>query len=94
MGITTQKLQQMVRRWQALEQMTTQEHNRLLLCENDPELRADIEAHLTFLQQQKESLKKRMDEQIRIDDDLIAQRDLLVSIPGIGQQTATFLLAE
>ncbi|MEM9544173.1 MAG: hypothetical protein AAGA60_32415 [Cyanobacteria bacterium P01_E01_bin.42] len=30
----------------------------------------DIEAHLAFLQQQKESLKKRMDEQVEKDENL------------------------
>lgn len=88
------ELQRMVRRWQALEQMTTQEKNRLLLYENDPELRGDIEAHLAFLQQQKESLKKRMDKQVQKDENLATQKALLTSIPGIGEQTATFLLAE
>jgi transposase len=87
------KLQMLSRRLEALEHMMTQEKNRRELCTDDG-LRADIDAHLEFLEAQATALKKRLQQHIQAHDHLAAQQALLESITGIGTQTALTLLGE
>ncbi len=86
------QLQGFSRRLEALEQMIAQEHNRLQVC--DEAFRADIEAHIAFLDEQVESIKKRLHEHIQTHENLAHQQALLVSIAGIGEKTAAIVLAE
>lgn len=86
------KLQKFSRRIDALTRMITQEKNRLAL--EDDELKADIEAHIEFLEAQVDSLKKRSLEHIQAHEPLAKQAELLVSITGIGEKTAATVLAE
>ncbi len=86
------KLQMLTRRLEALEQMMTQEKNRRELCDDDG-LRADIDAHLKFLEAQETSLKKRLQQHIQAHDRL-AEQQTLESITGIGTQTALTVLGE
>lgn len=86
------KLQGFSRRLEALERMVTQEKNRLDL--GDEEFRADIEAHIQFLNEQVESVKKRLHEHIQVHERLAKQHQLLTSIAGIGDKTAAIVLAE
>ncbi|MBE9141265.1 IS110 family transposase [Nodosilinea sp. LEGE 07088] len=87
------KLQRLTRRLEALEQMMTQEKNRRELC-NDDELKADIDAHIEFLEAQETALKKRLQQHIQAHDHLAEQQTLLESITGIGTQTALTVLGE
>lgn len=87
------KLQALSRRLAALEKMMTQEKNRLQLCSDD-ELTGDIQAHLTFLEGQVEAVKKRLREHVQAHEPLAQQQRLLVSITGIGNQTALTVLGE
>jgi transposase len=87
------KLQMLTRRLEALEQMMTQEKNRRDLCDDDG-LRADIDAHIEFLEAQETSLKKRLQQHIQAHDRLAEQQALLESITGIGTQTALTVLGE
>lgn len=87
------KLQALSRRLGALEQMMTQEKNRLTLCSDD-ELESDIKAHLSFLEGQVETAKKRLQEHVQAHESLVQQQRLLVSITGIGEQTALMVLGE
>jgi transposase len=87
------KLQQLSRRLEALEQMMTQEKNRLKLCA-DEGLESDIKSHLEFLEAQVETVKKRLQEHIQAHESLAEQQRLLVSITGIGEQTAVTVLGE
>ncbi len=87
------KLQALSRRLAALEQMMTQEKNRLQLCE-DEGLEGDIKTHLGFLEGQVEALKKRLQEHVQAHDSLAEQQRLLVSITGIGSTTAMTVLSE
>jgi transposase len=88
------KLRSLSRRLGALEQMSTQEKNRLDLCEEGDELKEDILAHLAFLKAQVKQLKKRLSAAIETHPEIAAQQQLLVSIPGIGEHTAAIVLAE
>jgi transposase len=86
------QLQTYSRRLKALEQMKTQEKNRLKTA--DVSLKEDIEAHIQFIDEQMAALKKRQQELIQNSSTLQPQQELLTSIVGIGEQTATVILAE
>lgn len=85
-------LQAYTRRLDALEQMLTQEKNRLHITPE--ELQVDIEAHLAFLKEQVKTVKKRLLEHIQGHDPLQVQHDLLTTIVGVGADTAARVLAE
>ncbi|MEO1348281.1 MAG: IS110 family transposase [Cyanobacteria bacterium J06635_15] len=85
-------LQGYTRRLDALEQMLTQEKNRLKITPED--LKADIEAHIKFLQAQVKSVKKRLLEHVQAHDLLKQQHQLLTTIVGVGDSTAARVLAE
>jgi transposase len=88
-----QRLQRLARRRVALDEMRTQESNRLG-APGSSEVRRSIEATIGFLERQ----IAQIDEQIRslIDNDptLRGRRDLLASIPGIGERVAVTILGE
>jgi transposase len=86
------ELQAFTRRLEALEQMVTQEKNRLTIT---PEaLKPDITAHIEFLEAQITAVKKRLQAHIETQATLKAQHQLLVSIVGVGDYTAAVVLAE
>ncbi len=87
------RLQRLGRRRVALDEMRTQERNRLQGPGID-EIRPSIEATLAFLSRQIADLDAEMAQLIEDDPELRAKRDLLKSIPGIGERVATTLLGE
>jgi len=87
-----QELQAFTRRLESLEQMVTQEKNRLDITPTA--LKGDIEAHIQFLEAQITAVKKRLHEHIQAQAPLNAQQQLLVSIVGVGDYTAAVVLAE
>lgn len=86
------KLQAYTRRLAALENMITQEKNRLKTTNSS--LEEDIIEHIAFLQQQVKNLKKRQQEHIQAHQNLEKQEQLLTSIVGIGEHTARIILSE
>ena len=88
-----QRLQRLARRRVALDEIRIQEKNRLQGPGVD-DIQESIAATLAFLDRQIDEI----DAQIRslIDDDptLRGQRELLVSIPGIGERLAATILGE
>lgn len=85
-------LQALVRRLDVLEKIMSQERNRL---ETTPEeLVSDIKRHLDFLEDEYKSLLEKIKHHIDRHDTLKQQRDLITSIPGIGDKTAAIILAE
>ena len=85
-------LQALVRRLDALDKMMSQERNRLETTSQV--LVDDINTHLEFLKQQRKSLLEKIKHHIDHYDNLKHQRDLITSIPGIGEKTAAIILAE
>lgn len=73
--------------------MITPAKNRLKLC-TDSELESEIKAHLTFLEEPVEAVKKRLEAHIQAHQSLAEQQRLLVSIQGIGPKTAVAILGE
>ena len=91
-AVEVSQLQGYTRRLDALEHMLTEEKNRLSVTPLD--LKADIEAHIQFLQGQVATVKKRLREHIQAHEGLQQQQALLTSIVGVGENTAARVLAE
>lgn len=87
-------LQAFVRRLEALEGMRQQERNRLAAEPAQSDVRASIETVITVLDAEMEALRARIRDHFQQHPGLRSQRDLLTSIPGIGETTAAILLAE
>ena len=86
------QLQALVRRLDALLEMRVQEGNRLELAA--PIVRPSIEATLLHLDAEIAAIKQQIATHIDQFPTLRTQRDLIVSIPGIGDTTAAIVLGE
>lgn len=86
-------LQELMRRLSALESMLHQERNR---TEGDrhPEVAKSIAVHIQQLEAEIERLEAAIEAHFREYAELQQQRQLLTSIPGIGDKTAAHILAE
>lgn len=87
-----EQLQQMTRRLEVLQQMITQEKNRLDTAVDG--LKSDIEKHIEFLKQQVAAIKERIQLHIQEHPTLDKNLKLLTSIVGIGEATGAQVLAE
>jgi transposase len=72
--------------------MGTQELHRLGTAQDTVE--QSIREHITYLDKQIAALKQQVADLIKNDPDLKVKRDLLKSIPGIGEATIAAILAE
>ncbi len=88
------RLRALIRRLQALKDNLQQEKNRKSSGELDAWVTKDLEIHINFLQERIKATKKEIKDLIDQNPGLKAQRDLLTSIIGIGDLTASTLLAE
>lgn len=88
------ELRDLVRHLEDLRNIRTQESNRLASGVASEQVRAMLQSHLAFLDEQIKDLEKRMQDHIDQHPDLKQQRDLLVTIPGIAALTAAKLLSE
>jgi transposase len=88
------QLQALVRRLDALHGMHTQEANRLAAGVAVADVRASIEAMLASLDAQIARVQQLIRDHFDRHPGLRAQRDLLTTIPGIGEATAAVLIAE
>ena len=86
------QLQALLRRLESLMDMYQQEENRLETATDA--IAASIKKHLEHLQQLIKETKTLISDHFDKHPDLKSQRDLLITIPGIGAQTAAILLAE
>lgn len=89
-----QELRALARRRLDLQGMEQQERNRLEGASASPQVQAGLQAHLAFLKQQLAALEADIEQFIDHHPDLKRDRDLLTSIPGMGDLSATLLLAE
>ncbi len=87
-------LQALVRRLDALHGMRTQEVNRLAAGVTVTEVRASIDAVVASLDAQIAHVQQLIRDHLDRHPGLRAQRELLTSIPGIGEATAAVLIAE
>lgn len=87
-----EQLQALSRRLEDLQQMITQERNRLDTVHEA--LREEIEAHLRFLHQQVTALKQSIQEHLQRHPKLAAEVKRLQTIVGIGALSAACIRAE
>lgn len=88
------ELRAMARHLLDLKDMRQQERNRLEARVSSELVEHTLEEHIAFLQKQIDELEQHMRDHIDQHPDLKRQRDLLDSIPGIGDLTAALLVAE
>lgn len=85
------RLRALVLRHQALIQMQTQEKNRSQVA-RDP-VRDSVHQHLVWLAEELTRIEHAIARSFDDDPDLRNQRQLLISIPGLGERTIATLLA-
>jgi transposase len=90
----TRELQALVRRLDALIGMQTDERNRAQAGQVTAAVQQSIAAVLANLEEQIDLVRRQIRDHFDQHPGLRAQRDLLTSIPGIGEATAALLLAE
>jgi transposase len=88
------ELQGLVRHLQDLETARQAAKNRLSAQPASRAVIDQLKAHIDFLTQQIQDTKRLIADHLDLHPDLRRQRDLLPSIPGIGDLTAGKLLAE
>lgn len=89
-----QELQALCRRLNTLIEDRTREQNRLQSGLLSNTVKTSIKAHLAFFKKQITELEKQIKQHIQQYPTLKVKRDLLLSIPGIGEKTAARILAE
>jgi transposase len=87
------ELQELVRRIDALEQMLVQDRNRLASGGASATVRASITATIAHFEAAIDDLLTQVRAHFDQHPPLRAQRDLLTTIPGIGEKTAARVLA-
>jgi transposase len=88
------ELQALARRLDALVEMRTMEENRLSSGVTVEAVRESVEEHIAYLAEQIKRTEALIRDHISKHPALRRQRELLDSIPGIGETTAAALLAE
>jgi transposase len=88
------ELQALVRRLDALQGMKTQETNRLEAGPVVAAVRASIATIIATLTAEINAVRRQIRDHLDQHPGLRDQRDLLTSIPGIGDATAAVLIAE
>jgi transposase len=88
------ELQALVRRLDSLVEMRTMEENRLSSGVTVAAVRESVEEHLAYLSEQIKRTEALIRDHIDSHPGLRSQRELLDSIPGVGEATAAVLLAE
>jgi transposase len=88
------QLQGLVRRLEALQEMRQQEVNRLEQAGRQPLVGESLEKIIVALDGEILRLRQLIKDHIDQHPDLKRDRDLLLSIPGIGEITAAWLLSE
>jgi transposase len=86
------QLQALVRRINTLISMRTQEMNRIDVSHEG--IRASLRNHIACLDKEIKSIKEQIAAHIKDDQEMKTKRDLLKSIPGIGEATISAILAE
>jgi transposase len=88
------ELQGLVRRIDDLTQLAAREKGRLASPPLTPAERRSVERTVRFLEREAAKVRAAADAVVEAAAGLRADRDLLESIPGVGRQTATTVLAE
>ena len=92
--VEVRELQALVRRLDALIEMHTMESNRSSSGVSTTEVRDSIESLISHLDEQIKRTEKLIRKHINKHPQLRADRDLLLSIPGLGEATVARLISE
>lgn len=87
-------LKALVRRLDELKEGRRREENRLESIITDAFVHTNIRAHIAYLTQQIKLIETEITSFMDRDPDLKSKKDLLSSIPGVGDQTIQRFLAE
>jgi transposase len=87
-----QLLQRLVRRLESLIAIKLQEENRLAVT-TEGQVKESINAVIKVMEEQILEVKNKINDCIRSNDDLNKKRELLVTIPGVGESTINTVLA-
>jgi transposase len=90
-SLQEQELRAMVLRLDALQEIRTQESNRLEVAREA--VKDGIASHIVWLDEEIANLSKKVRDHIDNDPDLKDRKALLNSIPGVGERTIALLLA-
>jgi transposase len=90
-SLAERRLRALVQRHQALVEMHTQETLRVESAR--PDVRDSLEHHLKWLRTEITRIERAIRDSLDDDPDLRNKRDLLDSIPGLGERTIATLLA-
>ena len=88
------ELQALIRRLDALQSMKTQETNRLEAMPASDRVRTSLETVIATLTAEIKAVRQQIRDHLDQHPGLRDQRDLLTTIPGIGEATAAVLIAE
>jgi transposase len=88
------ELQALVRRLDSLIEMRTMEENRLSSGGTVEAVRVSVEEHIAYLAEQIKRTEALIRDHVDRHPGLRRRRELLDSIPGVGEATAAALLAE
>jgi transposase len=89
-----EQLQDLVRYGARIQEMIVAEKNRLQSDDLSAQVIAAIERHIEFLEQNAQQVKADIKKLISDNAALNEKAELLLSIPGIGKDTAAIILAE
>ena len=89
--LAIRELRALVARREALETMRIQENNRLPVSREV--VVDDIQAHMDYLKQSVKEVDATIRQKINSDQELKKQKELLDSIPGLGDKTIPVLLS-
>lgn len=84
----------LMRRLQALEVHLLQERNRLTEPGLPDTVKGSLQTVIRFLEEEIARLKQQVSDHVQSDPDLKDDHELLTSVPGIGDTTAHWILAE
>jgi transposase len=87
-----EKLLALVNRRRQIAHMIISEKNRLLQA--DQEIKARIQDHIDWLEEEEKEIQEKMRDLIKSDPDMREKLDILKSAKGIGDVSAFTLLAE
>lgn len=88
------QLQMLVRRLESLQGMRQQELNRLEHSSKDELVRQSLQNVISLLDSEIENMRELISQHIDQNPGLKAERELLLTIPGIGEATVAWLLSE
>ncbi|MDX2104967.1 MAG: IS110 family transposase [Candidatus Melainabacteria bacterium] len=88
------RLQKLVRRRHDLGKMRQQERNRRSSLSLDEDTLASVERSLKFIDSELLRVDRKIDQLFKKFASLKEKRDLLLSIPGVGEMTANVVLSE